>query len=1038
MFSSVRRWLESAPVRDPVEQRQTVLFQIVLLFLLVAVVLALGLNGLILGPQAFSPAQAWPSLLLGLAAALSLLLLRRGHFRAAAGLLTLAILAGNAHQLYDTGIDESGGAAFIFLVGIVIAGLIIGRHALIAALLASWAIAGIMAYLELAGQLPTVTAADPQDTRAILILYFLTSALLAILVNRFGVAPREALTASLRREQELAVMLASIGDAVIAADVQGRVSFMNAVAETLTGWPSAEACGRPLQEVFHLVNEETGQPVDNPVAKVLREGKLVGLGNHTCLISRTGQETPVDDSGALIRSPDGDIIGVILVFRDVSRRKQSEQRSRRLQSVMHASARALALEDVVAIAAPEAFAALDAHSGYIALVQEGGQSLRLIAEYRLPGPTREVVSAASLDTNILTVEVIRTGQPIWIESPEAYRSRYPEFADVFVTQGSRSIFGIPLLVEGRIVGSLVATSAAPQAFTHEDRIYILAVGQQIAQALERARLYSETDEARERFEVTLASIGDGVIATDMGGSITFMNGVAERLTGWPLAEARGRPLDEVFVISNEDTGEPVGSPFAEVVRTGSVIGLVNHTVLTCRDGQRIPIDDSGAPIRHSGEMIGMILVFRDVIERREAHRRLEESLAMTRDLYETSRRLVLADTYRGILEAFVGSRYADGPARASLLLFDRPWEDEPPASVAIAATWDRRPAALDRTGETYRFSDYALGQLYRRGEPLILADAQNDPRLLQPMRDAMQAVGIHRVVMFPLTAGSLWIGMVSLQWEHTYQIAAERIRHLQSLVDQVASAAHSLRLLELESEARRAAERADQVKMRFLAMISHELRTPLTSIKGFISTLLAPDVEWGEQEEREFLEIISSESDRLADLVEQLLDLTRLQAGTLSIQHSRQSLDGIVQNVLPQLMILTHQHDLAINVPQDLPPVYVDPTRIAQVLTNLVHNAVRYAPPHTLIAIDAEHKDHADMVEVRVRDHGPGVPPEHWESIFQAFHQVSRRSPESFAKGAGLGLAISRGLIEAQGGAIWVAEHDGPGAVFAFTLPVAH
>src|SRR5882757_4651052 len=129
-------------------------------------------------------------------------------------------------------------------------------------------------------------------------------------------------------ERRYAVTLASIGDAVIATDNQGRVTFLNPVAETLTGWPQLEATGRPLAEVFHIINEETRQPVEDPADKVLRLGTVVGLANHTVLLARDGREVPIDDSGAPILEEGGGITGVVLVFRDISERRASDKRFR--------------------------------------------------------------------------------------------------------------------------------------------------------------------------------------------------------------------------------------------------------------------------------------------------------------------------------------------------------------------------------------------------------------------------------------------------------------------------------------------------------------------------------------------------------------------------------------------------------------------------------------------------------------------------------------------------------------------------------------
>src|SRR4029077_9055510 len=126
-------------------------------------------------------------------------------------------------------------------------------------------------------------------------------------------------------ERRYAVTLASIGDAVIATDNQARVTLVNPAAEALTGWPQADAVGRPLEAVFRIVNEQTRQPVEDPAAKVLRTGTVVGLANHTALLARDGREVPIDDCGAPILDDRGATAGVVLVFRDVTQRRRAEE-----------------------------------------------------------------------------------------------------------------------------------------------------------------------------------------------------------------------------------------------------------------------------------------------------------------------------------------------------------------------------------------------------------------------------------------------------------------------------------------------------------------------------------------------------------------------------------------------------------------------------------------------------------------------------------------------------------------------------------------
>ena len=143
---------------------------------------------------------------------------------------------------------------------------------------------------------------------------------------------------ALRKESDwLRVTLSSIGDAVITTDVEGRVTFMNPVAESLTGWAQAEAMERSLPDIFQILNAETRQPVDNPALRTLRAGAAVGLANHTILIAKDGTECPIDDSAAPIRNEQGEVVGTVLIFRDISERKRMELERERLLAAAQAA-----------------------------------------------------------------------------------------------------------------------------------------------------------------------------------------------------------------------------------------------------------------------------------------------------------------------------------------------------------------------------------------------------------------------------------------------------------------------------------------------------------------------------------------------------------------------------------------------------------------------------------------------------------------------------------------------------------------------------
>jgi len=233
--------------------------------------------------------------------------------------------------------------------------------------------------------------------------------------------------------------------------------------------------------------------------------------------------------------------------------------------------------------------------------------------------------------------------------------------------------------------------------------------------------------------------------------------------------------------------------------------------------------------------------------------------------------------------------------------------------------------------------------------------------------------------------------------------------------------------------AKERAEEADRLKTAFLATVSHELRTPLASIKGFATTLLADDVVWDADSQRDFLQTIDQEADRLTELISQLLDMSRLEAGTLRIERELCHLPDILTRIEERLGALTARHQLVLEVAPDLPALNVDPVRISNVLTNLVENAAKFAPAGTKITVTARAK--GGQIVIGVADEGPGIAPEHQEHLFERFYRVDNEITRNMP-GTGLGLAICKGLIEAHGGRIWVESEPGRGARFYFTLPL--
>jgi two-component system, OmpR family, sensor histidine kinase KdpD len=277
------------------------------------------------------------------------------------------------------------------------------------------------------------------------------------------------------------------------------------------------------------------------------------------------------------------------------------------------------------------------------------------------------------------------------------------------------------------------------------------------------------------------------------------------------------------------------------------------------------------------------------------------------------------------------------------------------------------------------------------------------------------------------------IGVVDLESRIAHAWSPHDERLLLALANHAALAVDNLHLLD-ETRKVAALKEIDRVKTELLSTVSHELRTPLGSIKGYATTLLTHGNKLKKDEQREFLEIIDSEADRLRELIENLLDMSRLEAGVLRIDKEPARLAGIAREVTRKVQLAAPEHELRLEWPADDPLVNADHKRIYQVVQNLLTNAVKYSPDGGCIVLSAS-CERRDLI-VAIADQGLGMPSAELDRIFDRFHRV-RSTMSRVIGGTGLGLAICKGLVEAHGGRIWAeSEGEGKGSTFYFTLPL--
>jgi PAS domain S-box-containing protein len=349
------RWLRAVPLDDPVERRLAPLLQLGI----IAVAVALGVAFVIAFLQGalttIAPETILLALLFWLALGSMAVLLRRGYFKMTTRLLLALLLTTAVRRLLLADTSTADESLLTFFLPLTIAGLFLSRRVLLAA-------------ISMNALLVLLPSENQKLGGGTVTTFLFQIVLVSFLLDLLARTLRGELSAALVRNQELEqarysletysselfklnerlnITLRSIGDAVITTDSMANVMLINDVAQRLTGWTQAEAEGQPLTNVFNIVNEHTRQPVENPAERVIREGVVVGLANHTVLIAKDGREIPIDDSGAPIADGSGKPSGVVLVFRDITERKQTEMQEREMVAISERQRLARELHDAV-------------------------------------------------------------------------------------------------------------------------------------------------------------------------------------------------------------------------------------------------------------------------------------------------------------------------------------------------------------------------------------------------------------------------------------------------------------------------------------------------------------------------------------------------------------------------------------------------------------------------------------------------------------------------------------------------------------------
>lgn len=875
--------------------------------------------------------------------------------------------------------------------------------------------------------------ADPADAAG-LSLFLLGGAAMSLLcesLHRAGRRQADAARLTREGEERLRVTLTSIGDAVLVTDAAGRVTFLNPVAEYLTGWALADATGRPFGEVFRILNERTREPAADPIGRVLREGKVVGLSNHTLLIARDGAERPIEDSAAPVKDAGDRVVGVVLVFRDVSDERHGNRRLLESEERFAGFMRHL----------PGLAWIKDAGGRYV-FANEAAATAFGVPREQLPGKTDAELFPPATAARFRANDRQALDGGAGVQVIESLRhpdgTTHHSLVSKFPIPGPH---GGPALVGG------VAFDVTDRMRAEEAVRFLAEAGEVLSSSLDPEATLS----AVARLVVPRLADWCSVYLTDADGGL-------RRLAVAHADPGKVARAEEVAVRYPPDPGDSRG--VGGVIRSGEpvLIPEVNDELLVevARDADHLAL------LRGLGLRSAMIvpLTARDrtlgvvTFAAAESGRRYgPDDLNLARDL---ARRAALAvDNARLFRDSAETLRLLGLLVEASGRLTSSP---EPAAVGAAILDLSHRLVAadahaiwrLDAATEEWLVADSAgLSAAYLGSgrvpvggpppdRPIIAEDAQGATDL-ESRRAAYRAEGIESVLAVPLRIHGRVGGTLVFYYKARRRFDEVTVRVASALGDLAGAALGTAELYARESSLRRLAEEEGKRKDEFLAALGHELRNPLTVLVSGLHALreLGPRA-------LDRVPGMERQADTLRRLVDDLLDMARVSQGRIDLRRETVRLADVVARAVETArpVIDARRHTLAVEMPAGDVWLDGDPVRLTQCVSNLLHNAAKYTEPGGRISLTVELEAGGTAGKsahalIRVRDTGIGIPAGDLERVFEMFAQVGDARARSQG-GLGIGLSLVRRLVGMMGGTVTASsEGPGKGSEFVIRLPAA-
>ncbi len=615
--------------------------------------------------------------------------------------------------------------------------------------------------------------------------------------------------------------------------------------------------------------------------------------------------------------------------------------------------------------------------------------------------------------------VLRHGESL-VVSDTRLDDRHFKGVDRQIGAERRSVLTVPLKVKGSVIGVLQLADREAHRFDEGDLVLLEPLAASAAAAIENSRAYREVDRLRRFNENIVCGMDEGVLLEDEKGRITFTNPKTSELLGYAAEDLLGRPALDVVA--------PESRQRAEVETASRPDGVASRyeIKLQTREGACLPVIVSARPLFDEGRFTGVLAVFADITEQKRTEAALRDRnreltalntlASVVNEALDQQEMLGnLLDTVLDLMGLHVGWIYLLEPGRE-------------PVTLLLAAQRGI-PQEHQQSLQSVDIGDCVIMRVAETGCPAVVTQAHEDPHLGGLFEGQHTE---HACVCVPIKSRDSVLGVLGVTVPGQQEPTAGAVELLTSIGHQAGVAVENYRLTRERSEIELLRE-LNRLRTELVSNVSHELRTPLGLIKILASTLLREDVDFDRATQRELLANIEDEADKLEGIVDNLLDLSRMEGQALRLEYREVDLGQLMRQVVEATAVQYPENAFVLDIPDEPLLITADARRVEQVLRNLLDNAQKYSPEGGPIKIQG--RCHGGESFVQVMDKGIGMPVEELDRVFERFYRVENKVTQR-ARGAGLGLAVCRGIVEMHGGQIWAESTLDEGSTITFTLPL--